>query len=592
MKKYILSVLALAATLTMSSCDDFLEVKPSGIVDEEIAFDDPDAMVTAAYAALGADWYTYPFNLWPYGSLSSDDALKGGGDIGDTDYHPVEIWSSLSSTYPGGHLDELWYHLYVSISRCNRAIMALQDKGDDKLGKQLAAVRMGEARFLRAHFYFKLIQLFYKVPYIDEVILKNAAQEQTSNNLSHEALMDSVIVDLERAFNVLPDKQADIARVNKCAAAAMLAKCYLTKAYGDGYEANTGVSHINKADLEKVVSYTKYVIDTKNYDYEYDFGDLFMENNKNNKESIFAVQHSNYEDDNTKFGRSNWSNMLNGCHGMWSKGWDFHKPSQNLVNAFKVDADGFPMFDDYDKVHNEYPVNGLDQAQKWDPRLFHTVGLPTYPYKYQTGSSEDGVVKSLLMTMDNARCPSSYGYYASLKEVPQRAKGESYTEGTWQGFAMNDYVVRYSEMMLWRAEALIELGGNNVSEGIDIINAIRQRANRSVAKYIGYAANKIQTLGQYDNGSSQEEARKYLRWEKRLEMAMESERFFDLRRWGIASQTLNAYFNSEKKSAYEGNEYAAYLGNGNFQAGKNEYWPIPYNQLFYVPGLYTQNAGY
>lgn len=591
MKKYIFSALALAATLGLSSCDDFLEVKPSGIVDEELAFSDPDAMVTAAYAALGADWYTYPFNLWPYGSLASDDALKGGGDTGDTEYHAVEMWSTLSSTNPGGHMDELWYHLYVSISRCNRAIMAVRDQGEAKLGADLAKVRMGEARFLRAHFYFKLVQLFNQVPYIDENVLQNAAQEQTRNDeFSHAKLMDTIIYDFKEAFKALPDKQNDVARVNKAAAAAMLAKCYLNKAYGDGYEKNTGYSHVNTKDLDKVIEYTDYVISTGNYGYEPDFGDIFMQDNKNGRESIFAVQHSNYEDDNTKLGRSNWSNMLNGCHGMWSKGWDFHKPSQNLVNAFKVDEQGLPMFSDYEKVHNIYPENGIEKDQKWDPRLFHTVGIPSFPYKYQTGASDDGIVKSLTMTKDNARCPSSYGYYASLKEVPQRKQGESYTESTWQGFAMNDYVVRYTEMMLWRAEALIETG--DVAGGIDIINDIRRRANQSVYKYIGYAANQIRTLGTYSTTVSKEDARMYLRWEKRLEMAMEPERFFDLRRWGLASQTMNEYFKVEQNSNYDGMDYAGYLAGAHFEAGKNEFWPIPYQQLFYVPGLYVQNTGY
>lgn len=583
MKKYIFGALALTATLAMSSCDDFLEVKPSGIVDEELAFSDPDAMVTAAYAALGADWYTYPFNLWPYGSLASDDALKGGGDTGDTEYHAVEMWSTLSSTNPGGHMDELWYHLYVSISRCNRAIMAVRDQGNEKLGEELAAIRMGEARFLRGHFYFKLVQLFNQVPYIDEVCLANAAQEQTRNDeFTHEQLMQKVIDDFKAAYDVLPVKQNEVGRVNKAAAAAMLAKCYLNKAYGNGYEASTGYSHINKEDLKQVDIYTKFVIDTQNYHYEADFGDLFMQDNKNNCESIFAVQHSNYEDDNTKLGRSNWSNMLNGCHGFWSKGWDFHKPSQNLVNAFKVDENGFPMFKDYEKVHNIYPINGAPQDQKWDPRLFHTVGLPTFPYKYES---------AYVMDKDkNARCPSSYGYYTSLKEVPQRSKGESYTEGTWQGFAMNDYVVRYSEMMLWRAEALIEL--DRIDEGIAIINDIRKRANESVAKYLMYATSQIRTLGYYSTSANKEDARMYLQWEKRLEMAMEAERFFDLRRWGLASKTLNEYFAAEQNSNYEGMDYAGYLQQAHFEQGKNEFWPIPYQQLFYVPGLYVQNAKY
>ena len=226
------------------------------------------------------------------------------------------------------------------------------------------------------------------------------------------------------------------------------------------------------------------------------------------------------------------------------------------------------------------PVNGHANDQKWDPRLFHTVGMPTFPYKYEAAYT---------LTEDNSRNPGAYGYYCSMKEVPQRSKGETY-DNPWQCFAMNDYVVRYTEVALWRAEALIELG--ETGDAIEILNALRHRANNSVAKYINYAADKIALLSDYPYTTDKDEARKFLRWEKRLEMAMESERFFDLRRWGIASQTLNAYFNSEKKSAYEGNEYAAYLGNGNFQAGKNEYWPIPYNQLFYVPGLYTQNAGY
>ena len=585
MKKYIFGALALAATLSMSSCDDFLEVKPSGIVDEELAFDDPDAMVTAAYAALGADWYTYPFNLWPYGSLASDDALKGGGDTGDTEYHAVEMWSSLSSTNPGGHMDELWYHLYVSISRCNRAIMAVRDKGEEKLGAK-AQSRMGEARFLRGHFYFKLAQLFNQVPFIDEEILANATQEQTRNDeLTHAQLMDKIIEDFEFAYNNLPEQQDEKARVNKYAAAAMLAKCYLTKAYGDGYESNTGYGHVNTADMDKVKAYTGMIYQADNrgrYHMEDDFGDIFMQDNRNGVESIFAVQHSNYEDDNTKFGRSNWSNMLNGCHGMWSKGWDFHKPSQNLVNAFKVGEDGLPMFNDYEKEHNIYPLNGVEQTQKWDPRLFHTVGLPTYPYKYESAYTLD--------KDKNARCPSSYGYYTSLKEVPQRSKGESYTEGTWQGFAMNDYVVRYSEVALWRAEALIELG--ETGDAIEILNALRHRANNSVAKYINYAADKIAHLNDYPSTTDKNVARMYLRWEKRLEMAMESERFFDLRRWGMASETLNAYFAAEQNSNYEGMDYAGYLASAHFTAGKNEYWPIPYQQLFYVPGLYTQNTGY
>ena len=83
-----------------------------------------------------------------------------------------------------------------------------------------------------------------------------------------------------------------------------------------------------------------------------------------------------------------------------------------------------------------------------------------------------------------------------------------------------------------------------------------------------------------------------LQWERRLEMAMESSRYFDLRRWGIASQTLNRYFQQEQQANFEGKPYAQYYKDAHYTAGKNEFFPIPYNQLYYIPGLYQQNKGY
>jgi hypothetical protein len=264
---------------------------------------------------------------------------------------------------------------------------------------------------------------------------------------------------------------------------------------------------------------------------------------------------------------------------MWSCGWDFHKPSQNLVNAFKT-KDGLPMFDDYNK-ETEYPVQGVASSQKWDPRLFHTVGMPSWPYKYESAYT---------MTKDNSRTPNTYGYYTSLKDVPQRSAGETYN-GSWQAFAMNDYVFRYTDVMLMRAEALVEL--DRMSEALSIINDIRQRAANSVSKHISYAADYCEiSLYPTNYFSTKEIARKCVRWERRLEMAMESSRYFDLRRWGIASETLNAYFESEKDVVYDGQTYAQYLKDAHYTAGKNEFYPVPYNQLYYVPGLYVQNKGY
>ncbi len=145
--------------------------------------------------------------------------------------------------------------------------------------------------------------------------------------------------------------------------------------------------------------------------------------------------------------------------------------------------------------------------------------------------------------------------------------------------------------MLDRAEALIELG--RLEEARAIINAIRQRAANSVSKHIGYAADQCQISLYPDTYfKDKETARECLRWERRLETGQEHERFFDLRRWGMLSSTLNSYFAREAKDSYDGQGYAQYYKDAHFTKGKNEFFPVPYNQLYYIPGLYTQNKGY
>ena len=577
MKRFFISIISICLCLAFAGCNDYLDYKPTAVVDEDKAFQDPEGMVTSAYAMLGDCWYTYPFNLWPYGDLASDDCLKGGSGTTDTEYHSVEVFSTLTPTM--GHLDELWYRLYCAISRCNRAILSLQEYGNDKLGEETTKQRIAEVRFLRANFYFKLKMVFNKVPWIDEEVYKNNTQEQTRNDaLTGDELWDKIIADFEDAYNTLPEKQNDGGRVNKVAAAGYLAKCYLERAWGNGYEDSTGVNFINKDYMQKVVDYTD-VVEKSQYGYLEDYGDIFLPEYDNSKESVFAVQASDYNDDHTSFGRANWSNTLNGVWGIWSCGWDFQKPSQDFVNAFKT-RNGLPEFDNYDAT-NDHPVNGQPTAQKWDPRLFHTVGMPTFPYKYD---------KEYTLTTANSRTPNTYGYYTDMKCVPQRSKGETYN-GSWQAFAMNEYVIRYTESMLDRAEALIELG--RLAEARTIINDIRQRAANSIKKHIEYAADQCEiSLYPESYFQNKEMARKCLRWERRLEMGQEHERFFDLRRWGMLSTTLNAYFKREANDSYNGQTYAQYYKDAHFTSGKNEYFPIPYNQLYYIPGLYTQNKGY
>ena len=571
MKKINIYIATMLLSVIAVSCsvDD---LKPQGTLDEETAFSSPDKLVTAAYAKLGDDWYSYPFNLWPYGDMSADDCLKGGSGENDTGYHPMEIFSTLQPDR--GEFDELWYQLYSAISRVNRAMEALEKAEETAAIKQLKA----ETRFLRGHFYYKLQQMWYEVPFIKEG-MDNAAIEATPQS-SHDELMQLIVDDFQYAYENLAEADpGTTGRAHKVAAAAYLAKVYLNWAYGDGYEATTGYSHVDQAKIQKVLEYTD-VVKKSNYDYLDTYGHIFLQDYANSCESIFAVQHSGKADDGTLYGRANWSNMLNGVWKIWSCGWDFHKPSQNLVNAFKT-KNGLPM-DNFDEDHNAIVVNGADSKYKYDPRLFHTVGMPTYPYKYEA---------DFTLTKENSRTPNTYGYYCSMKEVPQRSKGETY-DNPWQAFAQNDYVLRYTDVMLMRAEALIESGDYN-GEALEIINTIRERAKRDISStsLIKYAKDQCE-IGLYGSFASKDDARKALRWERRVELAMEGHRFFDLRRWGMLSETLNAYFASEKNDEYDGQTYALYYKDAFFTKGKNEYFPIASNQMNYVQGLYHQNKGY
>ena len=155
MKKINIYIASLLLSLFAVSCtvDD---VKPQGKLDDETAASSPDKLVIAAYAMLGNDWYSYPFNLWPYGDMSADDCLKGGSGENDTGYHPMEIFSTLQPDR--GEFDELWYRLYLAISRCNRALETINLAEETDHIKELKA----EVRFLRAHFYYKLQQMWYE----------------------------------------------------------------------------------------------------------------------------------------------------------------------------------------------------------------------------------------------------------------------------------------------------------------------------------------------------------------------------------------------------------------------------------------------
>lgn len=239
------------------------------------------------------------------------------------------------------------------------------------------------------------------------------------------------------------------------------------------------------------------------------------------------------------------------------------------MNAFKTDANGLPQLSDYNNTDLNLATNTVD------PRLSHTVAMPGQPWKYNTNE---------IYRESWNRTPDVYGFNASLKENVQR--NQYIQVGPFYANPKNRIIIRLSDVMLWKAEALIELGRH--AEALPIINQLRSRAAGSTA-LLRYANGNFQANYKAElypaAGWTQAVARQALRFERRLELAEEGHRFFDLVRWGIAEQELNAYFNKEKTKRN-------YLKDAQFTRNRDEYLPIPLNQIRFSKELYQQNPGY
>lgn len=185
-----------------------------------------------------------------------------------------------------------------------------------------------------------------------------------------------------------------------------------------------------------------------------------------------------------------------------------------------------------------------------------------------------------------SRSNGLYGYYVTLKQnvdpdCDYIIKGNGY----W-GSSMNHIVLRYADVLLMRAEALIQLNDGRIDEAVSLINEVRNRAKQSTAMISNYPADYhvMFNVQPYSGAYSQEEALKMLKFERRVELAMECDRFFDLVRWGEAAEVLNKYY------AGEADNCTIYT-NASFTKNKNEYLPIPFAQISASNGHYTQNCG-
>ncbi len=565
--------LVLATTLV--GCDDFLDAqKPQGVLsDEELKNPEyVDNLVISAYAVfISAEDINSSFSMWNF-DVRSDDAYKGGNGTEDGDvFHALDISQGIMTT--AWNISDMWQRLYNCISRVNTALAVLEDMDESY---ELREQRIAEMRFLRAHGHFLLKRLYKYIPFVIDPKLTTEEYNNLSNRTyTNDEGWQLIIDDFAYAYEYLPIIQDQVGRPTKAAAAAYMAKVYLYKAYRQDNADSHAVTSINGDDLKNVIKYTEEAIYQEGrFGLETDFQNNFRPEPEyeNGVESIWAMQYS--MNDGTNNGNCNWSYglIVPNIPGITDGGCDFYKPSQNLVNAFRTNTEGLPYLDtfndrEYDKTQ--------DHA---DPRLFLTIGMPGYPYEFNTNYMMDA-------TPTWSRSNGLYGYYVSLKHNVD-PDGNYLIKGAWWGSPMNRIVLRYADVLLMRAEALVQLNDGRIQEAIDIVNELRQRAKQSTSMIANYEADYgvVFNVQPYTGIASQEEALKVVKHERRLELALESERFFDLVRWGESDEVLNKFY------AGESDDCAIYL-NASFTKDKNEYLPIPHAQMSASNGHYTQNIG-
>lgn len=575
------------AGLALSACsDDFLENKPQGSLSDG-NMNDPsavDLLVNGAYATFGCryadsnDPHLFPVTNWSYGEVRADNAYKGGG--GETDLWEIHDIETSRIQPNNGFLDGKWFNVYCGISRCNSAIRALR-KVDESQNKNKAS-RIAEARVIRDHWYFELVRLFNRIPYMDIDLPENDYTSVRNDEFTRDEHLDRIANDLLEAANDLPDSQSEIGRINRRIALAYAAKVKLYQAYEQDPQTNA-VTGINRTLLQEVVDLINGI---QGYDLLADFQQLDLLEYENGPESVFAIQFSK-DDGSSGVGRINWSMLLNSMTGPgcpW-QGDGFFLPSQDLINAYQTDADGLPVFDyqnrpDYGKVvfdsNGGYSLGNTDGNV--DPRLDFITGRPTIRYK----TFEERACGLWVRNSD------VYGYNNTKRFWLSPESKDAEQGWPWGASALNWQIIRYADLLLYKAEALIELGGNGLEEARTLINRVRARAmNSSYVKDFDDPSKDAANykIGLYPAaGWTQDYARQALRTEMRLEKAMEGERFFDLVRWGIAKETMNNFFAAEKDNRI-------YYQNVSFETGE-EYFPIPVAQYNFSGGIYVQNPGY
>ncbi len=522
---------ALILGVAIFSCKkSFLERPPEGVYSESSLSNAKgiNTTVIAAYALLDGwsdnGWNNAAGNPWPaagsnwvWGSVASDDAYPGSQPNDQVGVERVNRYQFIADD---PYIRAKFQTCYAGVGKTNVALRLINASTDlsDADKKQL----IGESKFLRAHYHFEAYKMWVNVPFIDETI----TEYRQKNDVD-------IFPKIEADFKAAIDGLAEVSSFTSGRATKGAAQAYLARAYmfiGKYAEA--------KPLLQAVISGNKYALVDN-------FHDVFDASKQNNSEMVFVYKAS-VNDGAGESANGNWGDRLNFPNGNApvTQCCGFHQPSQNLVNAFRTDGNGLPLFGTFNNSLADFTNDNFD------PRLDWTVGRTGTPY-LDWGPHKDNWIR------DGGYC----GFFSPKKNVFHAAqKGTLSTASGWSTApnAIDVPIIRYSDVLLMAAECEIESNGN-LELARTYINNVRTRAGKFVqgagtseatisAPLTGGAGVVNGTkykVGTYTAFANQADARQAVRWERRIELAMEGYRFFDLRRWKDL-QTLVDYLAVEK----------------------------------------------
>lgn len=553
--------ISLILGLSLTACEkDFLDKRPQGQLNLA-QLQNPkgaEGLVMGAYSLLKGDATAggWSANL-TWGSIQADEMHKGCDPGCGVELFDYEVHRPLAT---GLELLNKWKWCYNGVSRCNVALNVLNTATG--ISEDMKKTLTAEARFLRGHYHFEAKKIWNQVPYADETITDYKVPNDKD-------IWPDIMADFEYAAANLPVTPTQKGRASKGAAEAYLAKAYLYQ-----------------GDFSKAKPLLETVINDRGYALAPFYWQNFNAAYENNTESVFQVQMSVNDGANGANGNPGWGTGIYNAGTSAPVSLGYFQPSLDLVNAHKTVA-GLPMLDDYfvEEVKHDMGISSTQPFELYqgevDPRLDWSVARRGIPYLGW------GDFKGQVWIRDQA----NNGPYMTKKYVYTKDQNNQFSQGPNSGVtATNINIIRLADVILMAAECEVEVG--SLEKAREYVNLVRNRAANSqgfVKRDDGTAAANYQITGYQTPWADQEFARKAVRFERRLELALEGHRFFDLVRWGIADQTLNAYYARESKMIKP-------LQNATFKKGIHEYVPIPWDEivLSMVNGIPTlkQNPGY